>query len=99
MKKIILKNDALLIDDEILIDARKKSTENNPKGWIDPAAFNEIGVVWEAVKKAYMQGEDAEKSLMAIAKKKFNVDSEGAEIEGGIPEHWKEMKNGKIKYR
>ncbi len=33
--KIVLKNETLEIDGEIKIDARKKETEQDPKGWID----------------------------------------------------------------
>ncbi|QQG45351.1 MAG: hypothetical protein HYW89_00205 [Candidatus Sungiibacteriota bacterium] len=100
--KIVLTSDMLYVDSRAVIDAKKKISERNPKGWIDPQAFNELGDVWEALKKAYINNKNVEETLKEFVIKKFGVEREvveTVEIEGGIPEHWKEMKEGKIKFR
>ena len=92
----------LCIDSKIVIDAKKKVSERNPKGWVDPRAFEALGEVWQELKKAYISNRNVNKSLKELVIKKFGVEQEAIEaieIEGGIPEHWKEMREGKIRFR
>lgn len=100
--KITIISDALYIGDDIVIDARKKILESYPRGWSDPKAFQEIGNAWKVLKGAYLNNENIEEALKEFAVINFGVkreEIEAVEIEGGIPEHWKEMKEGKIKFR
>ncbi len=91
--KIILDNGILKVDDKILIDANKK---NN---WVDPNAFAAIGEIWKTVRAAYMQGVDYNEALRDAVSKTFKIDTKDTEVElvGGIPSHWTEEKEGKIK--
>jgi len=100
--KITLTPDTLRIGDNVIIDARRKVSERHPKGWIDPRAFQEIGDIWQELKKAYSSNGDLEERLREIGVERFGVKPENVEvieIEGGIPEHWKEVKEEKIRLR
>jgi len=100
--KIIITTNTLRIDDSIVIDASKKLSEKNPKGWTDPQAFKELGDIWQELKEVYVSNGDVNETLKELVIKQFGVKQEEideVEIEDGIPEHWKEMKEGKIKFR
>jgi hypothetical protein len=102
--KIRLDSHTLKLDNDFLIDARKKSSDIHPKGWIDPKAFNEMGEIWDKIRKEYMKDANIniEILLKNIIAEKYKLGPEkieSAEIIGGIPEHWKEMGKGSLKLR
>ncbi len=100
--QINLTSETLSIDNKLVIDARKNVTEANPKGWVNRQAYKELGNIWQELRKTFVEGKDVGETLKELIVNKFSVNREAietVEIEGGIPEHWKEMKEGKIKFR
>jgi hypothetical protein len=100
--KIVITSDTLCIDDKIIIDARKQISEQNPKGWVNPRAYKEIGEIWQTLRKTYIANEDVEGALRKIVREKLGGEQEvfeSVEIEGGIPEHWKETAGERKKFR
>ena len=100
--KILLDNNVLKLDEKFVIDARRTVNEWHPKGWVNPHAFDEIGVVWKVLRKAYLEQRSIEEALKDIVADTYQLsreELESVEIVGGVPEHWKETKGGKIKFR
>ncbi|MEK7584797.1 MAG: hypothetical protein AAB490_06145 [Patescibacteria group bacterium] len=99
--KILLDINVLKLDEKIVIDARRTVSELHPKGWVDAHAFDKVGTIWKALRKAYLEERSIEEALKDVVVDMYQLSREEldpVEIVGGLPEHWKETQ-GRIKLR